>query len=80
MNGATAHSKKYVNKDPRGTFGERVRSRRQELGLSQEKLAERAGLDRTYIGGVERGERNVALVNIYRIAQALGVKPSKLVD
>jgi transcriptional regulator with XRE-family HTH domain len=47
-------------------------------GLSQEKLAAVAGLDRTYVGGIERGERNVALINISRLAEALNVHPSEL--
>lgn len=52
-------------------FGDRVRQARTALGLSQEQLADQAGLDRTYVGGVERGRRNVSLVNIKRIADAL---------
>lgn len=52
-------------------FGEAVRARRQELGLSQEQLAERSGLHRTYVGSLERGERNVALLNLYELAAAL---------
>ena len=59
-------------------FGERVRVLRQARGLSQETLALAAGLDRTYIGGVERGERNISLLNIQKIAQALGVSPADL--
>ncbi len=59
-------------------FGERVRVLRQARGLSQEALALAAGLDRTYIGGVERGERNISLLNIQKIAQALGVSPADL--
>ena len=59
-------------------FGERVRVLRQSRGLSQEALALAAGLDRTYIGGVERGERNISLLNIQKIAQALGVSPADL--
>lgn len=62
------------------SFGTKVRERREELGLSQEKLAERADLHRTYIGAVERGERNISLLNILRICNALRVKPSKLLD
>lgn len=52
-------------------FGERVRQLRVAAGLSQEQLADRCGLHRTYIGGVERGERNVGLLNVYAIAAAL---------
>lgn len=59
-------------------FGEAVRQRRHELKLSQEDLAERSGLHRNYIGGIERGERNVALRNIIHIAAALEVLPSEL--
>lgn len=61
-------------------FGERVRERRHALGLSQEQLAERAAMHWTYVGSVERGERNVALLNIVRLAAALGVDPAELVD
>lgn len=60
-------------------FGERVRQLRLGRKLSQEVLADEAGLDRSYIGGVERGERNVSLVNIERIARALGVGLGDLV-
>jgi len=48
-------------------FGEAIRNKRLEQGLSQEKLAELCGLHRTYIGGIERGERNVSLLNILKI-------------
>jgi transcriptional regulator with XRE-family HTH domain len=61
-------------------FGATLRAYRQEAGLSQEKLAAKAGLDRTYVGGAERGERNVALINIVRLAEALGVTPADLVS
>jgi transcriptional regulator with XRE-family HTH domain len=57
--------------DVRIRFGKCVRLRRRKLNVSQEEFADMCGLDRTYVGGIERGERNVALVNIERIAKAL---------
>lgn len=65
--------------DPPTVFGQRVREARLELGVSQERLAEIAELHRTYIGSVERGERNVSLSNIVKIAHSLGVDPAVLV-
>jgi transcriptional regulator with XRE-family HTH domain len=55
-----------------------VREFRKARGLSQEAFADLCGLDRTYVGGIERGERNVALRNIERIAKALGISVSAL--
>ncbi len=59
-------------------FGAAVRSTRRANGVSQERLAELASLHRTYVGGIERGERNVALINIRRLADALGVSMAEL--
>ena len=64
--------------DPRVQLGRSVRRRRKALGLSQEELAEIADLRWTYIGGIERGERNVGLLNIVKVARALGTHPSRL--
>ncbi len=61
-------------------FGSRVRAERERLGVSQEELADRAGMHRTYLGGVERGERNLGLLNLLRIARALGVPATVLID
>lgn len=62
--------------DPQIAFGHRVKTIRLSRGYSQEHLGERARLHRTYVGGVERGERNVSLLNIWRLADALDVEPS----
>ncbi|SHJ16570.1 DNA-binding transcriptional regulator, XRE-family HTH domain [Cruoricaptor ignavus] len=59
-------------------FGSRVRELRKTEGLSQEDLADKADLHRTYIGMIERGEKNITLQNIYRIAQALNIDIMKL--
>lgn len=59
-------------------FGHRVRGLRRAKGLSQEAFAADCGLDRTYMGGIERGERNLALRNIELIAKTLGVSLSEL--
>ena len=59
-------------------FGERVRSLRKKRGFSQEAFASECGLDRTYMGGIERGERNVALRNIELIALTLEMTVSQL--
>lgn len=67
-----------ANKDVLRQFGERVRAIRKKLGLSQEELAEKANLHYTYIGGVERGERNLSLDSIEKIANALDVEISEL--
>lgn len=62
----------------RQRLGQAIRSRRELEGLSQEALGDMAGLHRTYIGSVERGERNISLESIVRIAQALGTNAGDL--
>jgi DNA-binding XRE family transcriptional regulator len=65
--------------DPRFAFGSTVRRLREQRGLSQEELAKLAGIHRTYVGDVERGTRNIALVNMTRLAKALRVSLSHLI-
>ena len=66
--------------DPRKLLGRAIRKRREELGLTQEELAERADLHWTYISGIERGIRNVTIVKLSDIAHALEVKVRDLVE
>ena len=61
-------------------FGKSVRLLREQKGLSQEALADLSHLHRTYIGGIERGERNVGLMNLLRLSKALKVLPSELLE
>ena len=60
-------------------FGKRVREVRKSKGISQEKLAEMAGIDRSYMGNIERGEKNVTLNKAYEICDALDVKIQDLI-
>lgn len=62
-----------------GALGRAIRRSRDRRGFSQEELAQRCGLHRTYVGGIERGERNPSYTNILRIAEALGERPSGLI-
>ncbi|MCM1511901.1 MAG: helix-turn-helix transcriptional regulator [Oxalobacter formigenes] len=59
-------------------FGARLVQLRKERGWSQEKLSLESGLARSYLGGVERGQRNIALLNIYKLAETLGISPAEL--
>lgn len=59
-------------------FGAAIRARRAALGMSQEAVADYAGIDRSHMGKLERGERNVSFLNVIRIAKAIGCKPSDL--
>ena len=64
----------------RKRFGERIRALRLAKGFTQESLAAAAGLHPTYVGGIERGERNVSLDNILKLANALAIPPSKIFE
>ena len=61
-------------------LGAAIRRERSERGLSQEALAVDADLDRSYMGGIERGEHNLTVMNVVKIAGALKLSPSKLLD
>jgi transcriptional regulator with XRE-family HTH domain len=65
---------------PRITLARNLRRLRAERGISQEALADLAGLHRTYIGSIERSERNISIDNIAKLAAAFGVAPSKLLE
>ncbi len=74
--GKEPHNRKKTPE--RKAFGLKVRMRRFEMEMTQEELAEKADLHPTYVGSVERGERNIALENILAIANALGCSPKDL--
>jgi transcriptional regulator with XRE-family HTH domain len=66
--------------DYRQVLGRNVRMRRRELGLTQEALAARVGIDRTYVSGIERGRRNPSLGLILSLARSLSLSPNLLID
>lgn len=67
-----------AKRDIKIVVGETLRNLRESRGWSQEELGFESGLHRNYIGGIERGERNVAIVNLAKLAKALGVRPKDL--
>jgi transcriptional regulator with XRE-family HTH domain len=69
-----------VRKDPKVLFGERLKVLRKKKGWSQEKLALEADMDRSYIGGVEQGRRNISLMNICKLAKTLNIHQSELLQ
>lgn len=69
---------KLNQKSAQKRLGQVIRTERKKLGFSQEAFADQCGLHRTYMGAVERGERNISLMNIIRISNALKIKPSEL--
>ncbi len=71
-------AKRGAKPDIRERFGDAVRDRREVLGMTQEDLAEKAGIHRTYVSDIERGSRNVSLINIERLAIALTIPVSGL--
>jgi transcriptional regulator with XRE-family HTH domain len=73
-------NKKLNPSDTRRLFARNLKKTREYLGLSQEDLADAADLHRTYVGSVERGERNISIDNIERLAKALGVLPASLLE
>ncbi len=71
-------AKRGAKPDIRERFGDAVRDRRETLGMTQEDLAEKASIHRTYVSDIERGSRNVSLINIERLAAALSTSMSGL--
>ena len=67
-----------MSKNVKVLFGKQLRKVRMAKGISQEELAFRSGLHRTYVSSVERGERNISIINIQKLAEALGVDISNL--
>jgi transcriptional regulator with XRE-family HTH domain len=72
---------KAQNRNPvQEALGQRIRRRRTELGLSQMALADRCGMHFTFVSSVERGERNISMITLLRLAEGLEVEPGVLVD
>ena len=63
-----------------GSLGDAIRARRQQIGLSQEALADAAGINRTHMGEVERGKRNISFMGVVKIAAAMDAKASELIS
>ena len=80
MLGMAKPSPKHAGEQVLVDLGLAIRNARLGLGLSQEALAVDAGLDRSYMGGIERGEHNLTAMNLVKIATALGLEPSKLLS
>lgn len=78
MSGMAKQTSNSTNKPALGAFGSAIRTLRKSRSLSQEALADLADIDRSYMGGIERGEHNVALINIHRIANALNITVAEL--
>jgi transcriptional regulator with XRE-family HTH domain len=73
-------SKTHAGSKELTALGRAIRGLRLETGLSQEALANEVGIDRSYMGGIERGEHNVAIMNLTKIAKTLKIKVSELLD
>jgi transcriptional regulator with XRE-family HTH domain len=71
-------SPKHAGEQVLMDLGLAIRNARSSAGISQEALAEDAGLDRSYMGGIERGEHNITIMNVFKVSKALGLKPSEL--
>jgi transcriptional regulator with XRE-family HTH domain len=80
MLGMAKPSPKHAGEQVLVDLGLAIRNARLGLGLSQEALAVDAGLDRSYMGGIERGEHNLTAMNLVKISTALGLEPSKLLS
>jgi transcriptional regulator with XRE-family HTH domain len=62
------------------SIGEAIRALRAKQGMSQEELANLSGIDRGHMGRLERGERNLSILNLFRVAEGLGIKPSEILS